>query len=64
MCYTGYCDYEDFNPITGNCSCRRGKNPCPEDAETIEMFMCPYCEEEFPEDGQEECPECGAHLQR
>ena len=36
MCYNN-CPYESYNAGSGNCTCHRGKNPCPE---TLE-----YCEE-------------------
>ena len=39
MCYTGQCPHESFNPITGNCHCRRGKNPCP-----MEDELCEECQ--------------------
>ncbi len=40
MCYCN-CKYERFNPITGDCRCVRGSNPCPED-----MEYCEKCDDE------------------
>jgi len=57
MCYNN-CRFESYNPVTGNCACRRGSNPCPEELEDI---TCVYCGFEFEPDGgdNEECPDCG-----
>jgi len=38
MCYCN-CEYERFNPLTGDCHCRKGRNPCPE-----ELEHCEECE--------------------
>ena len=57
MCYNN-CQYENYNPMTGDCHCRRGSNPCPEEEELI---MCPYCETE--QELSDTCTECGATLQ-
>ena len=45
MCYNG-CQYESFNPVTGNCDCMRGKNPCPEEFEYCEKCGCHVNSEE------------------
>lgn len=58
MCYCN-CTYEHFNPLTGDCHCKRGKNPCPEDIEE-EVFTCLNCNYEFIPDNIENflCPNC------
>ena len=61
MCYNN-CVHERFNPVTGDCRCARLKGvPCPEDDELI---MCPHCDCEFVDEGQDNCPECDATIQR
>ncbi len=52
MCYNN-CEYEVYNPVTGDSHCHRGKNPCPET-----LITCGYCDYEMP-DIEEECPRCG-----
>ena len=61
MCYNN-CIYEHFNPVTGTCTCHRGKNPCPEE---YELVFCRECDEqvEVPV-GEETCPECGTDFKR
>ena len=62
MCYNG-CQYERFNPVTGNCVCKLPRGvmaPC----EADEPIMCPHCEEEFEDEGQDKCPECNATILR
>ena len=64
MCYIN-CIYESLNPVTGICTCHKGKNPCPETFEDTELVMCPYCDIESPmEDDETVCPECGATILR
>lgn len=53
MCYNN-CEYERYNPITGECRCVRRKNPCPEEA-----IICPYCDWVMPRGEYKECPCCG-----
>jgi hypothetical protein len=47
MCYNN-CIFERFNPITGDCTCNRGSNQCPE-----EIKVCENCGEEISFDDME-----------
>jgi len=62
MCYNG-CQYEQHNPMTGDCHCRRGNRACPEEEEEPINMLCPYCECEI-EDPVDlmNCPECEATI--
>lgn len=46
MCYNN-CSYESFNPVTGDCACRRGKNPCPEELVYCEKCKVSISEEDY-----------------
>jgi hypothetical protein len=37
MCYNN-CQYESYNPVTGDSHCRRRSNPCP-----MELSYCEKC---------------------
>ena len=56
------CIFEHFDPMTGETECRLPKDHyCPLEVTTA---ICPYCEEDYMDEGQEICPICGAYLQK
>ena len=55
MCYTGTCPYEHYQ-ADSMCVCRRGKNPCPMDAERPTCAM-DDCTNPVDEEG-EVCQSC------
>ena len=59
MCYCN-CEYEKFNPLTGECKCTfKGKiAPCEIDSEYL--ITCPYCDTNFVVESTADysCPNC------
>jgi len=56
MCYTGQCSYESFNPMTGDCSCRKKSGPCPYETEECKDCAEVMHEEDLNDDGR--CEDC------
>jgi len=45
MCYNN-CSFENYNAGSGNCTCNRGKYPCPEELEYCTLCAMVMSEEE------------------